>query len=203
MMGDNWKQTRDALAAITPICTKYDSDGIDIYFLNAPDNPYYHNVKSSSTVAEIFSSVRPRGATPTGQKLHDILKRYLNDFSKRGESMKPLNIIIITDGEATDDVESTLIAAAKKLDRHEAPAWQIGIQFFQVGNSTSARQYLKYLDDNLCDRNGREIRDMVDTVPWTGDGGMVLNAEGILKVVLGAVNRRLDRSGVSFHQMRN
>jgi hypothetical protein len=202
MFGENWRQTRDALTAITPICTKHDSDGIDLYFLNAPDNPWYHNIKLPATVAEIFSSVQPRGATPTGQKLHEILKRYTAEFSKHGENVKPLNIIVITDGEATDDVESTLISTAKKLDRMDAPAWQCGIQFFQVGQSNAARQYLKYLDDNLCDRNGREIRDMVDTVPWTGENGNVLNADGILKVVLGAVNRRLDRSGVSLHEMR-
>lgn len=199
MLGENWLQTRDALAAIAPICTKYDSDGIDLYFLNAPDSEWYHNIQRSDTIFEIFSSVTPRGATPTGQKLHQILKQYLAEFAKHGENVKPLNIIVITDGEATDDVESSLISAAKKLDRLDAPAWQCGVQFFQVGHSTTARQHLKYLDDNLCDRNGRDIRDMVDTVPWTGESGTVLNAEGILKVVLGAVNRRLDRSGVSLH----
>ena len=39
------------------------------------------------------------------------------------------------------------------------------------------------------------LRDMVDTVPFTELGGGTLTAEGILKVVLGAVNRRLDRRG--------
>jgi hypothetical protein len=38
-----------------------------------------------------------------------------------------------------------------------------------------------------------ELRDMVDTVPFKGAEGEHLSADGILKVVLGAVNRRLDR----------
>ncbi|KAF2673660.1 hypothetical protein BT63DRAFT_421794 [Microthyrium microscopicum] len=201
MLGSNWNQTREALAAITPVCTAHDSDGVDIYFLNTPDQKAFHNIQLPSTVHEVFSMVTPRGATPTGQRLHVILKEYLEKFKKHGENIKPLNIIVITDGEATDDVDSPLIAAAKKLDKLEAPAWQVGIQFFQVGQSPLAREYLKYLDDNLCDRNGKEIRDMVDTVPWTGQTGTTLNADGILKVVLGAVNRRLDKSGVALHQM--
>ena len=40
-------------------------------------------------------------------------------------------------------------------------------------------------------------RDVVDTVPWKGSSGVGLNAEGILKVVLGSVNKRLDRKRVS------
>ena len=42
---------------------------------------------------------------------------------------------------------------------------------------------------------GKKVRDIVDTVPWTSEttGRAGLNAEGMLKVVLGAMNRRLDR----------
>lgn len=104
-----------------------------------------------------------------------------------------MNLIVITDGVPTDDVESALILAAKKLDKLEAPAWQVGVQFFQVGKDESARQHLKQLDDELSDIAGGEIRDMVDTVPFMSTDGGALTGEGILKVVLGAVNRRLDR----------
>ena len=104
-----------------------------------------------------------------------------------------MNIIVITDGVPTDDVESAIILAAKKLDKLEAPAWQVGIQFFQVGNDISAKAHLKQLDDELSEIAGGEIRDMVDTVPFKSSHGAALTGEGILKVVLGAVNRRLDR----------
>lgn len=142
---------------------------------------------------EIFSSVQPRGATPTGQRLSAILKPYLRSCEANLDAVKPLNLIVITDGVPTDDVESALILAAKKLDKLEAPAWQIGVQFFQVGNDESAKQHLKQLDDELSDIAGGEIRDMVDTVPFMSNDGASLTGEGIMKVVLGAVNRRLDR----------
>ena len=183
MAGRSWRETQAALSAIAPICTAHDADGIDIHFLNARDNTWYQNVTSAATVNEIFSTVRPRGGTPTGQKLNSILKPYLARCTANLDATKPLNIIVITDGEPSDDVESPIINAAKKLDKLDAPAWQVGIQFFQVGNELGAREHLKQLDDELADLAGIEdLRDMVDTVPWTHDNGGQLNADGMLKV---------------------
>ncbi|KAF2497200.1 hypothetical protein BU16DRAFT_617212 [Lophium mytilinum] len=194
MAGRSWRETGKALETITPICTAHDADGIDIYFLNKADNQYYHNVVLPSTVTEIFTSVRPGGGTPTGQRLNSILRPYLQRYTANPETTKPVNIIVITDGEPSDDVESVIIHAAKRLDKLDAPAWQVGIQFFQVGKEPGAKEHLKSLDDELAAIAGDDdLRDIVDTVPYTGVGDSELNAEGILKVVLGSVNKRLDR----------
>ena len=188
MSGAKWRETRDALKAITPICTKHDSDGIDIHFLNTPDSPAYLNVASPEKVEQIFNTVKPGGGTPTGARLNAILKPYIKDCERAGadriEEVKPLNLIVLTDGEAHDDPESVILNVAKKLDKLDAPTWQLGIQFFQVGNDPEATKALNDLDDGLQDL-GCE-RDIVDTVPWrSADSGIVgLNAEGILKVVL-------------------
>lgn len=185
MAGRSWRETAVALKSITPICTAHDADGIDIYFLNSPDNSEYRNITRSADVDRIFESVKPRGGTPTGTRLNAILKPYLRDLEARGtegsNAVKPLNIIVITDGVPSDDVESVIINAAKKLDKWEAPAWQIGIQFFQVGEERGAAEALRELDDGLAEMGGG-VRDIVDTVPWTGTTGSGLNGEGILKV---------------------
>lgn len=194
MAGSLWRETGEALQAITPICTAHDADGIDIFFLNHADSPFHHNVTTSGTVREIFDTVRPGGGTPTGQRLHQILRPYLRKYTEAPETTKPINIICITDGEPSDDVEGPLIQAAKKLDKLEAPVWQVGVQFFQVGRDEKAKASLKQLDDELGEIAGDgEMRDIVDTVPFTGAAGTQLTGDGILKVVLGAVNRRLDR----------
>ena len=183
MAGSRWKETADALETITPICTAHDVDGIDIYFLNHPDSGFHHNVTSAGTVREIFQTVRPGGGTPTGQRLNQILKPYLRGYEKHPDTTKPINIICITDGEPSDDVESPLIAAAKKLDKLDAPAWQIGVQFFQVGRDEEAKRHLKQLDDELAEIAGDDdLRDIVDTVPFTGAEGTHLSGDGILKV---------------------
>jgi uncharacterized protein YegL len=194
MAGGRWRETAAALETITPICTAHDADGIDIYFLNHPDSRFHHNVTSTATVREIFQTVRPGGGTPTGQRLNQILKPYLRRYEANPETTKPINIICITDGEPSDDVESSLIQAAKKLDKLDAEAWQVGVQFFQVGHDEEAKRHLKQLDDELAEISGDDnLRDIVDTVPFTGAEGTHLTGDGILKVVLGAVNRRLDR----------
>jgi uncharacterized protein YegL len=183
MAGRSWRETGKALETITPICTQRDADGIDIYFLNHPDSSIYKNVTAASTVVEIFQTVRPGGGTPTGQRLNQILRPYLKNYEKHPDTTKPINVIVITDGEPSDDVESPIIAAAKKLDKLDAPAWQVGIQFFQVGREPGAREHLKQLDDGLAELAGDdELRDIVDTVPFTGSDDEELTAAGIMKV---------------------
>ncbi|KAF2469776.1 uncharacterized protein BDR25DRAFT_325952 [Lindgomyces ingoldianus] len=206
MAGRSWRETGKALELITPICTQRDADGIDIYFLNHPDSDYYKNVTLPGTVVEIFQNVRPSGSTPTGQRLYQILRPYLNEYEKarENEKPKPLNIIVITDGEPSDDVESPIIEAAEELDQWKAPAWQVGIQFFQVGKEPGAREHLKLLDDKLREFSGNpKLRDIVDTVPFTGNDHEELTAAGILKAVLGAVTRRLDRRSKELHRAKD
>ena len=99
---------------------------------------------------------------------------------------------MITDGVPTDDPEQTIIDTAQLLDEWKCRSSQVGIQFFQVGNDERATKLLIDMDDNLAGR-GKGCRDIVDTVPFSDKNGVGLNGEGIMKVVLGAVNKRLDR----------
>lgn len=199
MAGGLWRETADAVKAITPICTSHDADGIDIHFLNHQHS--HENVTSASKVQEIFQTVRPGGATPIGRVLDRILRTHNKMYARAPENTKPINVICITDGVPTDDVEGALIQAAKKLDKLDAPAWQVGVQFFQVGNDRDATAHLKQLDDDLNEIAGDDdLRDMVDTVPFTDANGARLSADGILKVVLGAVTRRLDRRSRELHR---
>ncbi|KAK2008521.1 hypothetical protein LZ32DRAFT_453723 [Colletotrichum eremochloae] len=215
MAGRSWPEVQNVLRAITPICTSHDDDGIDLYFLNDKTSNSgnvragkaangYYGIRRAETVHEIFTTVRPCGATPTGQRLGAILRPYLQLLERKDdvESVKPINIIVITDGAPSDDVESTIISAAKKLDKLDAPMHQVGVQFFQVGNEPGAREALRELDDDLVKRVDGDLRDMVDTVTWEHGNRGVLTADNILKVVLGAVVRRLDRRRTSGESRR-
>ncbi|ETI23988.1 hypothetical protein G647_05795 [Cladophialophora carrionii CBS 160.54] len=207
MAGRSWRETSSALAAIAPICTAHDPDGIDVYFLNHR-NPHsthggYTNLTTTGAVQSLFQNVRPLGGTPTGTRLNQILKPYLSELADSLErqahghdaTVKPLNMIVITDGVPSDDVESVIVSAARKLDSMAAEPWQVGVQFFQVGREPEARDMLQELDDALSGEY--HIRDMVDTVPWSGDDGDEgLTGQGLLKVCLGSVVRRWDRRQV-------
>ena len=191
MQGSRWKEVSNTLTSITPICTARDADGIDIWFLN--NKSIYTNVNDVYALECIFNRVTPSGSTPIGTRLYNILSPYVQAL-QRGETKKPINIIVITDGAATDDPESVIVDAAKKLDALRAPPWQVGIQFFQVGDDREAAEVLRELDDALVDMGCK--RDMVDTVR-NNERGASLSADMILKTVLGGVHRRLDRKKVT------
>lgn len=232
MAGRSWREVQSALASITPVCTEHDADGIDLYFLNHRSGPFsggaapaategkasggYFNVTDVDTVNHIFTSVRPSGMTPTGTRLNHILKAYMRHYEqgiKRAggdpddTDVKPINVIVITDGVPSDDPENVLLSVAQKLDKLEAPPHQVGVQFFQVGNEPGAAEALRVLDDDLSELGGG-VRDMVDTVsfnvrPGGSSSVPVLSADGILKTVLGAVVKRLDRALVLEEERRS
>lgn len=231
MAGRSWREVQSALSSITPICTQHDADGVDIYFLNhqstSPALPAqgkavggYIGVTGAAAIDHIFTTVRPGGMTPTGTRLNHILKAYLRHYEDGirraggdpdATDVKPINVIMITDGVPSDDPESVLLSVAQKLDKLEAPPHQIGVQFFQVGNEPGAAEALRVLDDELSGLGGG-VRDMVDTVTFTAKaasgvlgGGTVpvLSAEGILKTVLGAVVKRLDRARIMEEERRS
>jgi hypothetical protein len=216
MAGRSWRETQAALASIAPVCTAHDADGLDIFFLNHR-NPRglaslggYTKVTTPREVQEIFTLVSPQGGTPTGRRLSQILIPYLQRLESAMKTkpaanidaiVRPLNIIVITDGVPTDDVESVIVSAARKLDSLNAQPWQVGIQFFQVGNEPEAAEDLRDLDDALSEQKG--IRDMVDTVPYTGRNGAAMTGESILKVVLGSVHKKYDRRNASGRRERS
>lgn len=207
-----WAETQAAVAAIVPICVERDEDGVDVYFLNhkTPDRgdasrgaagTGYRSLRDAKLVTDLFTVVRPSQATPTGIRLDHILRAYLSHYESRVRStggdvysVRPINLIVITDGQPTDEPAETIAAAARRLDAIGAPPHQVGIQFFQVGRDAAATRALRDLDDDLCRRES--IRDMVDTATFNAAGpadAPSLTADGILKVVLGAVKRKLDR----------
>jgi len=216
MTGERWNEVRKVLEHIAPICTQHDDDGVDVYFLNHKsrqrDDPASgragtgYNIKDARGARKLFEEVTPCFATPTGRRLGSILNMYLRNFEKRvracdgdawATDVKPVNMIVITDGQPTDDPESVLRDVAEKLDRLEAPPYQVGVQFFQVGDDRQAAQALEHLDEHMAHEAG--VRDIVDTVTWNARDGRhkTLTADAMLKVVLGAVVKRLDRQNIA------
>ncbi|GMK54964.1 hypothetical protein CspeluHIS016_0200200 [Cutaneotrichosporon spelunceum] len=188
-----WEQACTAVRGVIGQACKHDDDGVDVYFLNAGRRDA-EGVRRPADVDRLFHGLQPRGATPTGRTLEKILRDYMRRLEAataagHDDAVKPLNIIVITDGAPTDDPESVIVSYAKRLDRGDYPLSQVGIQFFQIGNDRAATAALQELDDELGEAHG--IRDMVDTVPYAGE----LTPETIVKVLLGGVNRRLDRRG--------
>ncbi|WWC92750.1 uncharacterized protein L201_007709 [Kwoniella dendrophila CBS 6074] len=197
MAGERWSEARQALMEVAEIAARYDENGVDIYFLNS--KRVGKELKAAPEVEDLFRGLEPKGATPTGMRLESILREYMSKLERSqtasptsgtlsDASVKPMNLIVVTDGAPTDDPESVLIACAKRLDRGEYPLSQVGVQFLQIGNDSEAREALQELDDGLSSVHG--IRDIVDTVLYNGED---MSAGLIIKTLLGGINRRLDR----------
>ncbi|KAJ7767853.1 hypothetical protein B0H14DRAFT_2968794 [Mycena olivaceomarginata] len=195
-----WFEAGQALEALAETARQYDTDGIDIYFLNNPRSAL--NMKSSSEVRSVFDKVKPAGATPTGERLDQLLKPRIVELEtariepdgtprhkKTNEVIKRVNFIVITDGEATDNPKYAIIDAAARLKAMANLCLiQIGVQLVQIGNDSAATRALKELDDDLA--KAGNIRDIVDTTPYSKLNPVT--ADGLIKVLLGGINRRID-----------
>jgi hypothetical protein len=103
---------------------KYDRDGIDVYFMNNEDRRL-ENVTDSRVIADTFDAIQPFGSTPcvppsspafflpelttrasrTGVIMDEILRDYVEqveDARATRARVKPLLLLVITDGRADD-----------------------------------------------------------------------------------------------------
>ncbi|KAG6824482.1 hypothetical protein H0H92_006736 [Tricholoma furcatifolium] len=175
MTGRNWKEAERALIELAKVAAKYDDDGLEIYFLNSSSTittnvsqPYLPLIETWSNlvrqdvekIRNLFESVKPWGRTPLGKTLNWLLKTYMERLKTSEVKIKPVNYIVITDGEADDPhiTESTIIDTARELDALNKSPSQIGIQFVQIGNDENATQFLKRLDDKLANAENGFIR---------------------------------------------
>lgn len=201
---NRWSSTQHLLGALVDLASRVGAS-TEVRFLNS-------NVKGSSldgrsAVLELFQERgSPGGVTALGGKVEEVLLDYLGkldqerevlaalESSEEVERIKPLNLIVLTDGcvlpsasllplkskrglmgfpfpsprnfikltrhrpqhnpflppsAPSDDPESVIVAAARRLDRGHWPLSQLGVFFCQVGDDGEAREALQELDDNL------------------------------------------------------
>ncbi|KAI1503425.1 hypothetical protein F5X99DRAFT_104590 [Biscogniauxia marginata] len=210
-MRQHWEEVESLIKVIGPICTKYDPNGIDIEFIHHRPRSSFLTGKTGYThigfatgnpdipdnVEGIFGRVGPKGKCKMDRRLSPILDTYLSEYDlnlrRTGRRIMPLNVIIITSGVTDDNPYHTLVRTARELDKFDAPPYQVGIQFFQVGKEPDATWALASIDDELS--REENVRDIVDTVTWTGKPGE-LSPAALLKVLLGAVKRSIDEMAV-------
>ncbi|BEJ00399.1 hypothetical protein CcaverHIS631_0502560 [Cutaneotrichosporon cavernicola] len=219
MAGQRWEQMQKAVMGVVQQAVRYDRNGVDCYFLNS--KRIGKGLRVAQDVEDLFAGLQPRGATPTGLRMEAILRDYMSrlegSVAAGDEDVPSMNLIVVTDGAfahplaarlrflaadpsldraslmdaaPTDDLESVIVSVARRLDRGDFPLSQVGVQLLQIGCDSEAREALQELDDGLAAAHG--VRDMVDTVPYNGEE---LTSDLIVKVLLGGINRRLDRRG--------
>ncbi|KAH6906861.1 hypothetical protein BKA70DRAFT_1428958 [Coprinopsis sp. MPI-PUGE-AT-0042] len=130
MKGDRWTEAGNALNNLANwiIDHGWDSDGIDLRFLNHQSTFSFrtelvNGVQDKGKVGTAIAAISPDGGTPTGKRTRELLDAHLAKLNAARNTdaygkIKPLDLICITDGEASNFVQiGGDAAAAAALDK--------------------------------------------------------------------------------------
>jgi len=195
-----WQECTEAISLIADAALEFDSEGIEVYFLNSPNNG---TCKTGAEVKRLFQGVHLVAGTPTGAKLEQLLHNYWGQLKQSSRFFgapvnppKPVIYIVLTDGEPTDDPKSVILKYAKNLERAKWPKHQVGIQFVQVGDSKGAARSLKEMDDDLKQRCKRDMVDYTlydpSAVSGSHEDDHTIQAK-LTKILVGAIDEEVDR----------
>ena len=186
-----WDQSRKLMASVVTKVSEYNKNGVDLHFLNR--TTLYTGLQDESDVKKAFAAGIPSNwhGTPTGQRVHDILDAYLSTL-RYYRHLMPLNLLVVTDGEATD--EDTLYWSIKehltRLMERGYPAHQLGIEFVQVGDSESATKSLVKLEEEVSRHHASFHRDIVGITPASRISEM--NSDLLLAISVSGIDARMN-----------
>ena len=184
-----WNQARNLLTGIAPLVAAENAHGIDLHFLNRV--PFYAGLRTAQAVYSAFDSDRPNNGTPTGRRVNDILDAYVATL-RYYRHLKPLNLIVITDGEAQDEalLHQAIEHHVTELVHRGFPAHQFGLEFVQVGDCQYATRHLEKLEEEVSRHHHRFQRDVVGVTPASRISNM--NPEGMLAIAVSGVDARMN-----------
>lgn len=140
MSGTSWDEAREAVQFFAGCICDFDPTGISLIFFDH-DVVKFDNVHDPQFVVDAFGRNLPRGSTDLAKALNVAFEEHFS--GTRGAT----TILVITDGapDSQEDVETVIRKAANSISSDE----ELSISFIQVGYSTSARAFLRHLDDSL------------------------------------------------------
>ncbi|MCJ1386127.1 hypothetical protein MMC17_009252 [Xylographa soralifera] len=184
-----WQQARCLLAGIAPLVATHNPYGIDLHFLNRTN--FLAGLYTPQAVEAAFDSDRPSGGTPTGQRVNDILDAYMATL-RYYRALMPLNLIVITDGEAQDEtlLHHAIEEHVTKIVHRGFPAHQFGIEFLQVGDDERATKHLEKLEEEVSRHHRRFQRDVVGVTPTARQVRM--DATTLMEICAGGIDARMN-----------
>jgi Mg-chelatase subunit ChlD len=134
-----WQAVQESAEQFAREIGTIDTDGITVVMFGGSDVKAYEGVQGDH-VAKVFSENRPSGSTPLAEAL-------AKTFALSEASRKKDFILCVTDGIPDDPgmVAKLIKDKTNKMDADD----ECTILFIQVGDDSSATQYLRGLDDNL------------------------------------------------------
>ena len=184
-----WQQAQRTLAEVAPLVSAKSPHGIDLHFLNR--EAFYLGLRTTSDVNYAFNQGHPYGATYTGQRINDILDSYMCTL-RYNRSLMPLNLIVLTDGEASDEehLHWAIEEHVTKIVQRGYPAHQFGVEFVQVGDDEMATRHLEKLEEEVSRHHQRFQRDVVGVTPTTRMSNM--NSDKLLAIAVSGIDARIN-----------
>ena len=164
-----WTIMQESTLALASKCEELDPDGLTVYLFSGRFKRY-ENV-TANRVTQLFQENEPSGTTNLAAVLEDALKDYFQRKNAGQTKQNGETILVVTDGEPDDRkaVMKVIIEASRKMDKDE----ELAISFIQVGTDSTAKQFLKALDDDLQSAGAKF--DIVDTVTMDDMEDMTLS----------------------------
>ncbi|KAG6914650.1 hypothetical protein DXG01_016108 [Tephrocybe rancida] len=180
MKGRRWAEASDALLEIAEHALEQNVEEIDLRFFN--NHAIYRGIKGKAAIKTIFTTVQPSGYTPTGATLFTVLDEHISRLdhavnTAEYSTIKPLDIIMLTDGVPTDKPKDVLVEAVARTRAAKHHPNAMGVQIVQIGNDPDAIPVLKQLMFG-------DIGSMVDTVPYNG----ILTPQRLERILLGGLH---------------
>ncbi|RXW15249.1 hypothetical protein EST38_g10606 [Candolleomyces aberdarensis] len=187
---NRWRQAQGSIGPIADFTFSNNVTSVDMGFMHYRRSNPFRGIQDSKNVLRVFQQARPPQdlgriqRTPTGAVLKFFIDEAIKELnskinnSEEYKKIRPTDIIVLTDGEADDDPKAVMGAARKEMDKNKHNHNYIGIQFVQIGNSSTTK--LK-----LADMTKGEYGDMADLVPSDGTD---LTPEKLTRIMLGGIH---------------
>lgn len=193
--GERIEDLKFILKEVSKIATLFDDDGILIRFLNS--NQEFNSIKSEQEAIDAITNINFSGTTPLGINLtKKILEPIVYNLARSNSLVKPILIIIITDGEPDNknDVRNAIYNSKKIMESTKYGSNSVAFEFAQVGKDKKAQEYLATLDKDPI------IGKMVDATSnyeleeqeFANKGIQLRPHLWLLKMLLGAIDPSYD-----------
>lgn len=209
-MADDWATAKEAARTLADKTFEFKSNGFELAFCSSHGQKQnVREVRSPQAISSAMDRVAPRGIAMVIQRLKETIQGHLTslllalrDSEVAFLEIKPLNVLVITNGEFCapnkskwdhhEKIKAEIEPIIKRLKYIKTPddiERHIGIQFVRVGKSLDGTTVLQAVDDMFA-----QSEDIVDTTAWSRH----LSERELYKVLLGAVSKAVDE-GKSEH----
>ncbi|KAL0215039.1 hypothetical protein P9112_007223 [Eukaryota sp. TZLM1-RC] len=182
-----WDELKSQVSVIAQLATTLDSDGIDVYFLNSSG---MNNVTSPHQVEVLFNR-RPSGVTPLTKVFNQVVADK-HDVLTGTEACKKLLVIVITDGQPSDEYGHSDINSFKRALKNKPD--NVFVSIVACTDDDRTMSYLNHWDDtiNNLDVVDDYVSERQEIRQAQGSGFGFTYGDYIVKILCGSIVKELD-----------